>query len=431
MKARGDCALARPSLALSLPRLPSIFPRVPLALPYWNGETNRAILRSLSSGSVINGPDLNQLKLLLTATVGVAGAVLCGSGSLALELALRACGIGAGHEVVVPTFCCTTVIPPILASGARPVLADIGDNLNVTAAGIEAVLSEKTKAVIVPHLFGNPADISAIVDLLSGRNIRVIDDAAQALGATIADQPVGSFGDVGILSFGSEKVCFGLGGGAVVSRNKDILARIAEIPLPPPGVLNSLQSLFSTIVWRRWRRWTLPLLTALFHGKSTGPDSPPVQYPKETMANLNAAVALTLARRLRENVSARRERARAYQDLLGAERRLALIPHEPGSACLTQVVRVFPAHGDNDVSTGLIEALAREAYEVQGSYVPIHLIRRYETYARQPLPNAERVWPDLIELPCEPDVSLGDVERIAAIVKQTLKLQIPNSKSEI
>ncbi len=360
--------------------------------------------------------------MLLTETLGGADVALCGSGSLALELALRACGVGPGDEVVVPTLCCTTVIPPILAVGALPVLADVGDNLNVNAAAIEGVLSERTRAVIVPHLFGNPADIAPILDLVRGRNIRVIDDAAQALGATIADQPVGSFGDVGILSFGSEKVCFGLGGGAVVSRRREIIERISEFRLSSPSMRNPLQNLFSTVVWRRWRRWTLPVHKLLLRERRNGPESPPEAYKRKAMANLNAAVALTLARGLRQNVSARRERVRAYRELLGAEPRLTLVPHEPGSACLTQVIRVLPGRRDHDLSTGLIEALAREGYEVQGSYVPIHLVSAYESYVRDPLPNAERVWSDLIELPCEPDVRLGDVERIAAIIKQTLKV---------
>ena len=359
---------------------------------------------------------------MLTETLGVADVVLCGSGSLALEIALRACSVGRGDEVVVPTFCCTTVIPPILAVGAVPVLADAGDNLNVNAAAIEAVLSERTKAVIVPHLFGNPAEISPILGLLRGRNIRLIDDAAQALGATVVGQAVGSFGDVGVLSFGSEKICFGLGGGAVVSRCKEISERVSEIHLPLPGMANPLQSLFSTIVWRRWRRWTLRLHTALSHGRREGPDSPPEEYKKAAMANLNAAVALTLVRSLCENVNARRERVRAYQELLGAEPRLRLIPHEPGSACLTQVIRVLAGRRDPDLSAALIDALAREDYEVQGSYVPIHLIPTYESYVRGPLPNTDRVWPDLIELPCEPDVSFDDVERITAIIKHVLEL---------
>jgi perosamine synthetase len=408
------------SLAAFFRRPFSFFPRVPLAVPYWNGETYRAILRSLSSGSIVNGPDLYELKCLLTETLGVADVVLCSSGSFALDLALRACSVGQGDEVVVPTFCCTTVIPPILAVGALPVLADAGDNLNISAAAIEAVLSKRTKAVIVPHLFGNPADVGAILDLLRRRNIRVIDDAAQAIGATIGGQPVGSFGDVGVLSFGNEKVCFGLGGGVVVSRDKEIFERIAEIHLPWPGVFNALQHLFSTIVWRRWRRWTLPLHAALFYGQGRSPDSPPDEYKQEAMANLNAAVALTLVRSLDENVNARRERVRAYQKLLATETRLRLVSHEPGSACLMQVIQVLGRSCDTDLSAAVIKALTREGYEVQGSYIPIHLIPAYESYARDPLRNAERVWPDLVELPCEPNVSFDDIERITTIVRQTL-----------
>ena len=139
------------------------------------------------------------------------------------------------------------------------------------------------------------------------------------------------------------------------------------------------------------------------------------------MANLHAAVALTLVRGLLKNINARRQRVRAYQQGLGAERHLTLVPHAPGSACLTQVVRVLPGRRAHDLSSSLIEALAREGYEVQGSYVPIHLIPAYEAYVRDSLPNAERVWPELIELPCEPDVSFDDVERITAIIKQALK----------
>ncbi|MGE5303204.1 MAG: DegT/DnrJ/EryC1/StrS family aminotransferase [Alphaproteobacteria bacterium] len=425
MKSPGDGTFLGPPLAPSFRRLRSIFPRVPLAVPYWTSETYQAIVRALSRGRVVHGPDLYELKSLLAETLGVADVALCSSGSLALEIALRACGVGTGDEVVVPTFCCTAVIPPILAVGAFPVLADAGDNLNVSVAAIEAVLSERTKAVIVPHLFGNPADIGPILDLLRGRKIRVIDDAAQALGATIEGQAVGSFGDVGVLSFGSEKVCFGLGGGAVVSRVKEISERVSKIHLPPPGMANPLQSLFTTIVWRRWRRWTLPLHTALSCGKSRGPDSPPDEYNKTAMANLNAAVALTLVRSLRANVAARRERARAYQELLGTEPRLRLIPHEPGSACLTQVIRVLAARRGPDLSAALIDALAKEGYEVQGSYVPIHLFSTCESYVRGPLPNTGRIWSDLIELPCEPDVNLEDVKRITATIKQALRRMPP------
>ncbi len=395
-------------------------PQVPLALPYWNGQTYRAILRSFIAGRVIDGPDLNKLRARVAENLGVEDAVLCGSGSLALEVALRAFDVRPGAEVIVPTFCCTSVVFPILAVGAHPVLADVGDDLNVTAAAVEAVLTEKTKAIIVPHLYGNPADINAIAELAHGRHIHVIDDAAQALGATIDNQPVGGFGDAGILSFGSEKVCFGVGGGAVIFRNRETLDGKSTIKLSQPQLIPAVRGAASTLVWRRWRRWTKPLLSRLCRKGSPEPDRPPPPYRHESMANLSAAVALTLLETLPQNIAARRARVRAYQDFLGAEERLALIPHQPGSACLTQVVRVLNRGQGHDLAARLIEVLGGEGYEIQGSYVPIHLLFHHDSWIRRRLPNAERVWADLIELPCEPEVSFDQVEQIAAIVRRVL-----------
>jgi perosamine synthetase len=310
------------------------------------------------------------------------------------------------------------VILPILAAGATPVLADMGAELNMTRETVEPVITGKTRAVIVPHLFGNPADMTGIVELARGRGIRVIDDAAQALGATIDGRPVGSFGDAGILSFGAEKVCFGLGGGVAVSRTKGFFD--VKTDLGCARLSSILRSLSSTIIRRRWRRWTLPVEKMIFNQGTSGPDTPPVPYRKEGMANLNAAVAFSLMQTLDANIAARRSRAQAYQDLLGKKEGLQLISHRPGSACLTQVVRVLPSRRRDDPATRLINMLGRAGYEVQGSYVPIHLISHYGQWAREPLPHAERVWADLIELPCEPDVSLDHVEGIAFIVKRAL-----------
>jgi dTDP-4-amino-4,6-dideoxygalactose transaminase len=400
---------------------PSLVPLVPLAAPYWNGATYRSVVQSFVAGNVIGGPELGKLQSSLIETLGVDYAFLCGSGSLALELALRACGVGQRDEVVIPTFCCTAVVEPILAVGAVPVLADVGAELNITPATVEAALSKKTKAMIVPHLFGNPADIGSITDLVQGRNIHIIDDAAQALGAAIDGRPVGSFGDVGIISFGREKVCSGLGGGVVVTRNKNILDKISNVDLSKPRRSGAAKNCASTLVCRHWRRWSLPLQVAFSRAPRDGPDTPPRPYRKETMANLNAAVALSLMQSLHDNIASRRARAGAYQELLGGDERLQLIAHRSGSACLTQVVRVLPRRGDDEVAAGVIEALASAGYEVQGSYVPIHLLPGYEQCVWDRLSNAERIWADLIELPCEPTVSLNHVKRIVEIVRGSLR----------
>ncbi|MGH7930129.1 MAG: DegT/DnrJ/EryC1/StrS family aminotransferase [Candidatus Binatia bacterium] len=398
----------------------SSFPHVPLAVPYWNGATYRAILDCLVRGKIIDGPELGILQASLLETLGVPAAVLCGSASLGLEIALRALRIGDGDEVIIPTFCCTAVVPPILAVHAVPVLADVGAELNMTAETAEAAFSRKTKAIIVPHLFGNPADIGAICDLARGAKIQVIDDAAQALGATIDGQAAGGFGDAGILSFGREKVCFGLGGGAVVVSDKELASRAASSRLAVPARRKALCNLLSTLIWHRWRRWSKPFERVLSRTRRDAPDKPPMPFLKEAMANLNAAVASSLMVTLQENIRARRERVAAYQELLGGQERLQFIPHRNGSACLTQVMRISPLRRGDDAAARVIEGLGEAGYEVQGSYVPIHLLPGHERCKRGMLAHAENVWGDLIELPCEPEVELIHVERIAAIIKRWL-----------
>jgi hypothetical protein len=204
-----------------------------------------------------------------------------------------------------------------------------------------------------------------------------------------------------------------------VSRNKNLLSAAVPPDWSAASPASVLRNLLATLIWWRWRRWTLPARRA-FARKSTSPELPPPPYRKEKMANLNAAVAASLMLTLSDNIAARRQRVQTYQELLGAEERLTLIPHGPGSACLTQVIRVLPNRCHEDLSTSLVRALNDAGYEAQGSYVPIHLLPSYEPWVREDLPQAEQVWADLLELPCEPDVSLDDVERIAAIVKKVI-----------
>ena len=163
----------------------------------------------------------------------------------------------------------------------------------------------------------------------------------------------------------------------------------------------------------------MPLREALDDSAATDPESLPPPYRKESMANLNAAVASSLMKSLQDNLAARRTRVRAYQSLLGNEP-LILVPHRAGSACLTQVIRVLPKSIGHDPASDLISSLRGAGFEVQGSYMPIHLLAPYQQLAVRSFPQAEKIWTNLIELPCEPDVSLEHVERIASIVKQTI-----------
>ena len=380
----------------------------------WTDETYREILRAISSGRIINGDALHELRVRIRERLGVRNVLLCGSGSLALELALRACGVQPGDEIVVPTFCCSAIVRPILSLGATPVLADIGEELNITRETVVTVLTKKTRVVIVPHLFGNPAEIQSIEELAQSRNIYVVDDAAQAFGAIIGNQPVGSFGNFGILSFGNEKLCPSIGGGALVSRENETFVAKSALPLSSAPYVATVRRCLSRFISNRWQHWLAPLTK--LRASHSDPAVIPSCYGREAMPNVYAAVAVTLTKRLTEHIAARRERVRAYQELLGRNGSLELISHRLGSACLTQVVRVLARKRSRDIAMDVVNALAAEKYVNRGSYVPLHLIPGLSACVWDRLPHADRIWSDLIELPCEPSVGFDDLAKIATIV---------------
>ena len=134
------------------------------------------------------------------------------------------------------------------------------------------------------------------------------------------------------------------------------------------------------------------------------------------MANLDAAVALSLLDTLDTNLAARRARVDAYRALLGNDAGCRLISHEEGSAGLTQLVRF---HGGERAAIEAVHTLREAGYEVDRTYRPLHLQPAYEQYARDTLNNAEHMWSSLVELPCEPTVTMEDVRRITELVKAT------------
>ena len=156
---------------------------------YWTGDEGRAFEREYA------------------AAVGLPHAIALANGTVSLELALRVLGVGHGDEVVVPSRTFIATASAVVAVGARPVVADVDrDSGNVTAETIRAAASARTRAVIPVHLGGWPCEMDAITDLASERGFAVIEDCAQAHGATHRGKPVGSFGVINSFSFCQDKI---------------------------------------------------------------------------------------------------------------------------------------------------------------------------------------------------------------------------------
>lgn len=146
-------------------------------------------------------------------------AVSFASGRQALYAVLKALGVGAGDEVILQAYTCIVVPHAVLWSGAKPIYADIDDSLNIDPQTIESFITPKTKAVIVQHTFGVPADLDRVMAICRKHNLLLIEDAAHALGARYRQRPVGTFGDAAIFSFGRDKIVSAVSGGMAVVKS--------------------------------------------------------------------------------------------------------------------------------------------------------------------------------------------------------------------
>jgi dTDP-4-amino-4,6-dideoxygalactose transaminase len=165
-------------------------------------EIDAAISCVLASGQFILGPNVRSFEHELAAAIGVAEAVGLNSGTDALTLALRALDIGPGDEVITTPFTFFATSEAIAQVGARPVFVDIDEaTFNIHPALIEAAITPRTRAILPVHLYGLPADMPAIMAIARRRGLLVVEDCAQAIGAEIEGQRVGSFGDAGCFSF--------------------------------------------------------------------------------------------------------------------------------------------------------------------------------------------------------------------------------------
>jgi dTDP-4-amino-4,6-dideoxygalactose transaminase len=188
-------------------------------------ELTAVMTRVLSSGWFVLGPEVESLEQEIAQRCGVTHAVGCASGSDALLLALMACNIGPGDEVIVPSFTFFATASCVSRLGATPIFADIDRrSFNITAATVEPLITSRTKAVIPVHLFGQAAGMDPIVELARAHKLVVIEDAAQAIGANCGGRPVGSIGHMGCFSFYPTKNLGGFGDGGMLTTTDASLA---------------------------------------------------------------------------------------------------------------------------------------------------------------------------------------------------------------
>ena len=194
--------------------------RIPLAAPDVTEQDIAAVACALRSSRLSLGPKLEEFEHALAGYVGAAHAVAVSSGTSALHLCIRALGIGEGDEVIVPSFAFIAVANAVRYERAIPVFVDVDPlTLNLDPGLIEAAITSRTRAILVVHTFGCPAELSEIIRIARRHRLLVIEDACEAIGAEYDGRKVGPQGDAGVFAFYPNKQITTGEGGAIVTGN--------------------------------------------------------------------------------------------------------------------------------------------------------------------------------------------------------------------
>ena len=204
--------------------------RIPLAKPYWDDECEKAAIATLSSGRWVKGPEGKKFGEEFAKWCGAISAVPCQSGSAALWAAMRLLDIGPGDEVIVPGMTFIATATSVSLAGATPIFADIEEDYwCICPKDVEAKITDKTKAVIGVHLFGQ-AFSSKLREVCDKYQIALVEDAAQAHGTTLNGVKAGAIGDIACFSFfPSKNMAVGGEGGMITTTRKDLAQRMSRL----------------------------------------------------------------------------------------------------------------------------------------------------------------------------------------------------------
>ncbi len=203
-------------------------PFLPFAKPTIDEETIAEVVKVLRSGWITSGPKVQEFEAALSAYFGGRPVRTFNSGTCTMEIALRVAGIGPGDEVITTPISWVATANVILEVGATPVFADIDPvTRNIDLDKLEAAITPRTRAVIPVYLAGLPVDMDRLYQIAARHNLRVVEDAAQAIGSTWGGRRIGAFGDLVSFSFQANKNITSSEGGCLVLNNEDE-ARLAE-----------------------------------------------------------------------------------------------------------------------------------------------------------------------------------------------------------
>jgi dTDP-4-amino-4,6-dideoxygalactose transaminase len=369
-------------------------PFLPFVKPAIDEAAIAAVSDVLRSGWLTSGPKVQEFEAILSGYFGGRPVRTFNSGTCTMEIALRIAGVGPGDEVITTPVSWVATANVILEVGARPVFADIDPvTRNIDLDLVETAITSRTRAIIPVHLAGLPVDMDRLYEIAARHSLRVVEDAAQAIGSSWKGKRIGSFGDLVSFSFQANKNITTAEGGCLVLNDADE-ARLSE-------------------------KYRLQGITRSgFDGLEVD-----VLGGKYNMTDIAAAIGLQQMTQINAVTDRRHTLARLYFDNFGAEfemRTGAQLPvADYGNTNWHMFQIVLPEHC---LRARFMSEMHERQIGTGSHYPPIHLFQLYRNlgFGDGMFPVAERVGRRIVTLPLFPAMRAEDVERVVDSVKSLL-----------
>jgi len=356
-----------------------------IAQPSFRGNERKYVLDALDTGWISSiGSYIENFEKSFAKYHGVKHAIATHNGTIALHLALTAAGIHDEDEVIVPDLTFIATANSVRYCNAIPVLTDVGiDDWNIDPDKILKNLTKKTRGIIPVHLYGNPADMSVIMQIAREKNLLVIEDCAEATGAGIEGKKAGTFGDIGIFSFFGNKIITTGEGGMCITDNDELADR--------------MRILRDHGMNRRKKYWY---------------DRLGFNY---RMTNMQAAVGLAQLEQLEELLPMRKNILNIYQSALG-NHRLINFQSTNGNEYVTWLVTLRLKGLSYHQRDWVMDELKKEQIDSRPVFYPIHEMPFYQSteFIRQRFPNSITISQEGISLPTFIDMTKDDILRVTA-----------------
>ncbi len=387
--------------------------RIPLSSPDITDAEIDAVTAVLRTNRLSLGPELEAFEQAMAAYHGVPEAVAVGSGTAGLHLALLALGIGEGCEVIVPSFAFVAVANTVLQVRAAPVFVDIDSvTLNLDPTRVEEAVTPRTRAMLVVHTFGVPAEMDLLQEIARRHHLALIEDACEAVGAEYDGRKVGSFGELAVFGFYPNKQITTGEGGCVLVRDPELADRLRRL---------------------RNQGRTSTRRHAVHESEGCGSASNWFEHAEigynYRLSELAAALGRVQLGRIDEILAMRQAAAERYQSLLetisGLELPSLALPRRSIS-WFVYVVRVradgLARRKDSAFRDRVQEALASRGIATGRYFAPIHqqpAWRNYSSAIEANLPITETIAPQMLALPFFNRITLDQQEEVAAALSMT------------